>query len=126
MLKHLKRVFIYFTPGDSRAVSARELLQRVSSDKARKSNPSCVVDFKINEETAFDRAYVELLFSDAEQRKIFTEDYGVQEISRLIEQKGSEMELRSVMKDVGFDPWKTENRVGLLPSTPTAAAKQQQ
>lgn len=121
MLKHLRKVFIYFTPGDPRAVSARELLQRVSSDKARKSNPSCVVGFKINEETAIDRAYVELVFSDAEERKIFTEDYGVQEINRLIEQKGSEMELRSVMKDVGFDPWKTENRVGLLPPAPVAA-----
>ena len=47
MLKHLKKVFVSFTPGDLRAASARELLQRASSNAAKKSNPACVVEFNV-------------------------------------------------------------------------------
>ena len=42
-----------------------------------------------------------------------TADYPVQELSKMIERKGNEMELRSVLGEVkGFDPWKAENRLG--------------
>lgn len=52
MLRHLKRVFIQFSPLDPRATSARELLQRVGCDAARKSNPDCAVDFQVDEDAA--------------------------------------------------------------------------
>lgn len=111
MLKHLKRVFITFTPGDPRAVSARELLQRVTGDRAKKSNPKCAVEFNIDENGQPGQAYVDLQFADDEKRRLFTADHAVEEIATMIEEKGSEMEMKSIMKEVGFDPWKKENRL---------------
>ena len=41
-----------------------------------------------------------------------TADHPVLELSKMIERKGSEMELKSVLGEVkGFDPWKQENRL---------------
>lgn len=111
MLKHLKRVFIAFTPGDPRAVSARELLQRVSSERAKRSNPACKVEFEISEEGQHGQAYVDLHFVDDEKRKLPTADRRVDDIASLIDEKGTEMEMRGIMKEVGFDPWKKENRL---------------
>lgn len=48
MLKSLRRVFIQFSPLDPRATAARELLQRVGNDISRKSNPDCVVEYKVS------------------------------------------------------------------------------
>lgn len=103
MLRHLKRVYVQFTPGDPRSVSARDLLQRLSGDRAKKSNPQCKVDFKIDEDAAPGSAFVELTFGDDELRKIALANTSVQEVSRLIEQKGSEMELKAVLKEVWMD-----------------------
>ena len=104
MLRHLKRVFIQFSPLDPRATSARELLQRVGCDAARKSNPECAVEFKVDEDAAPGSSFVELQFVDDAQARLATADYRVDDIVRIIEQKASEMEMRSVMKEVGFDP----------------------
>ena len=97
MLKFVKKVSIQFTPGDFGSVSARELLQRISGDRAKKSNPVCLVEFKIAEGQG-EKPYVELVFTDGEQRKMLTADLSVQEIAKMIELKGSEMELKGVMK----------------------------
>lgn len=35
----------------------------------------------------------------------------VEEVTGMIEQKGNEMELRTVFKEVGFDAWKEQNRL---------------
>jgi len=41
-----------------------------------------------------------------------TSDHPVQDLSRMIERKGSEMELKSVLGQVkDFDPWRPENRL---------------
>jgi large subunit ribosomal protein L53 len=104
MLRHLKRVFIQFSPLDPRATSARELLQRVGCDAARKSNPACAVDFSVDEAGGAGSAFVELQFVDDAQQRLPTADLRVDDIVRLIDQKASEMELRAVMKEVGFDP----------------------
>ncbi|KAI8477140.1 MAG: hypothetical protein J3K34DRAFT_399503 [Monoraphidium minutum] len=104
MLRHLKRVFIQFSPLDPRATSARELLQRVGCDAARKSNPACQVEFNIDEAAKPGTSFVELQFNDDAQQRLPTADYRVNDIVRIIEQKASEMEMRSVMKEVGFDP----------------------
>jgi len=104
MLRHLKRVFIQFSPLDPRATSARELLQRVGCDAARKSNPACAVEFSVDEAGAPGSGFVELQFNDDARQRLPTADYRVDDIVRIIEQKASEMELRSVMKEVGFDP----------------------
>ncbi|PNH06892.1 hypothetical protein TSOC_006700 [Tetrabaena socialis] len=113
MLKHLKRVFVQFTPGDPKAASARELLQRVSSDKAKKSNPGCVVAFKVQEAAASnaERAYVDLTFTDNDTRRVVTAELSVDDVSRIIQQKAGEMEMKGVMKEVGHDPWRIENRL---------------
>jgi large subunit ribosomal protein L53 len=132
MLRHLKKVFIQFAPGDPRAVSARELLQRVTGDKAKKSNPACVVTFEIDEQGKPGQAYAggfagwfgsarvygvcvhitvyrwlvyacvcaDLLFSDNEHRKLFTADHNVEAIAKMIDDKGSEMEMRGIMREV--------------------------
>ncbi|KIY99651.1 hypothetical protein MNEG_8310 [Monoraphidium neglectum] len=107
MLRHLKRVFIQFSPLDPRATSARELLQRVGCDAARKSNPSCQVEFNIDEAGKPGSSFVELQFVDDAQAKLQTADYRVDDIVRIIEQKASEMEMRTVMTEVGFDPQAT-------------------
>ncbi|GBF92570.1 hypothetical protein Rsub_05184 [Raphidocelis subcapitata] len=104
MLRHLKRVFISFSPLDPRATSARELLQRVGCDAARKSNPACAVEFAVEEAGAPGGAFVELDFVDDARARLATADFRVDDIVRLIEQKASEMEMRTVMKEVGFDP----------------------
>jgi large subunit ribosomal protein L53 len=77
MLKHLKRVFIQFHPSDTRATAARELLARVGNDKARKSNPDCVVDYKVVETAQIPRSFIELQFADNEQHKLYTADLKV-------------------------------------------------
>lgn len=106
MLRHLKRVFIQFAPLDPKATSARELLQRVGCDAARKSNPACQVEFKVDEDGKPGSSFVELQFIDDAQQRLPTADYRVDDIVRIIEQKASEMEMRTVMKEVGFDPYK--------------------
>jgi large subunit ribosomal protein L53 len=106
VLRHLKRVFISFSPLDPRATSARELLQRVGCDAARKSNPACAVEFAVDEAAAPGTSYVELQFADDQQARLATADFRVDDIVRIIEQKASEMEMRSVMKEVGYDPVK--------------------
>ncbi|KAG2442866.1 hypothetical protein HXX76_002945 [Chlamydomonas incerta] len=111
MLKHLKKVFVSFTPGDLRAASARELLQRASSNAAKKSNPACVVEFNVDEQGQSGRAYVDLTFADNESRRVQTAEMSVEDIARLIEQKAGEMEMRTVMKEVGYDPWAQANRL---------------
>jgi hypothetical protein len=70
MLRHLKRVFIQFSPTDPRATAARELLQRVGCEAARSSNPDCEVEFKVDEGTAAGQAVVELHFNDGQQAKL--------------------------------------------------------
>eukprot|EP00879_Flechtneria_rotunda_P028572 GHRR01030730.1.p1 GENE.GHRR01030730.1~~GHRR01030730.1.p1 ORF type:complete len:110 (-),score=13.84 GHRR01030730.1:136-465(-) len=107
MLKHLKRVIIQFHPSDPKATAARELLQRVGNDKARKSNPDCVIDYKVIETSQISRSFIELQFADLESHKLYTADLRVDDIVKLIEQKATEMELRSVMKDVNYDPFNT-------------------
>jgi hypothetical protein len=77
MLKHLKRVFIQFHPSDAKATPARELLALVGNDKARKSNPDCVVDYKVIETAQIPRSFIELQFADNEQHKLYTADLKV-------------------------------------------------
>lgn len=103
MLRHLKRVFISFSPLDPKATSARELLQRVGCDAARSSNPQCAVEFAVDEAAPSGGAFVELQFADGAEAKLQTADFKVSDIMRVIDQKSSEMELRAVMKEVGFD-----------------------
>uniref|UniRef100_A0A383VCI6 Large ribosomal subunit protein mL53 n=1 Tax=Tetradesmus obliquus TaxID=3088 RepID=A0A383VCI6_TETOB len=123
MLKHLKRVFIQFHPSDARATPARELLARVGNDKARKSNPDCVVDYKVVETAQIPRSFIELQFADNEQHKLYTADLKVADIVKLIEQKATEMELRGVMKDVNFDPYSSQSTgKAAAPAAAAAAA----
>jgi len=100
MLKHLKRVFIQFGPGDPKSVSARELLMRVNGSRAKKSNPNCAVDFSIDEDAEPGRAFVELHFADEDKRKVFMADRRAEEITRMMEEKGTELETKSVLKEV--------------------------
>ena len=54
-----------------------------------------------------------LVHLDLRRLKVLTADHPVQELSKMIERKGNEMELKSVLGEVkGFDPWKPENRLG--------------
>lgn len=66
-LRHLKRVFVQFTAGDPRAVSARDFLARLSGEGARKSNPQCKVEFSISETAPHGKAFVDLTFNDGTQ-----------------------------------------------------------
>jgi large subunit ribosomal protein L53 len=111
MLRHLKRVFISFVPGDPRAASARELLQRVGADKAKKSNPKCEVEFKVDDAGEMGKSYVELVFADNDQRKLFTADYRIKDIEEIIQRKAKEAEMQEVMKEVSYDPWSSANRM---------------
>ncbi|KAL6759816.1 hypothetical protein V8C86DRAFT_2565191 [Haematococcus lacustris] len=111
MLKHLKRAVVQFTPGDPRSASARELLQRLNSTGSKKSNPACKIEFKIDEDAAPGSSFVELHFSDDEQRKIALSATTVDDIARIIERKASAMELVALLKEVGYDPWKPSNRL---------------
>lgn len=83
MLRHLKRVFIEFAPGDPRSTSARELLQRLGCDSARKSNPDCVLDFRAAEDAPAGGSTVELVFSDGEQAKLATADMRIADIVKV-------------------------------------------
>ena len=103
MLRHLKRVFVSFSPYDAKATSARELLQRIGCDAARKSNPQCAVDFAVDEAAPDGGAFVELQFADGAEARLGTADLKVADIVRVIEAKSAEMELRAVLRDVGFD-----------------------
>lgn len=76
MLRHLKRVFIQFSPTDPRSTTARELMQRVGNDKARKSNPECAVEFKVTEATPEGKSFVELQFVDGQEAKLLTAGEG--------------------------------------------------
>lgn len=106
MLKHLKRVSIQFGPGDPKSTSARELLQRLGCDNARKSNPKCELDFKSNETLPSGSSSVELVFNDDQKRELKTSDMRIADIVKVIEQKAVEMELRSVFQEVKYDPFK--------------------
>lgn len=47
---------------------------------------------------------MELQFLDNETHKLYTADMKLQDILRLIQQKTTEMEARSIFKEVNFDP----------------------
>jgi hypothetical protein len=113
MLKFLKSVAIRFNPGDPSATSARELLQRVGSASARKSNPDCAVSFRVLEDAvgggasgASDAATVALEFSDGERRELSARDHTVADFVKAIEEKATAMELAQVLTDCKFDPAK--------------------
>jgi len=111
MLKHLRRVFIQFTPSDPRATTARELLQRLGNDKARASNPACVVQFNVDEAGPSGSAFVDLVFNDGEERRVMTADARIADVVRTIEQKATEMEMLDVIKETKYDPWQPDTRV---------------
>lgn len=50
------------------------------------------------------RSFVELQFTDNETHKLYTADLKLQDILKLIQQKTTEMEARSIFKEVNFDP----------------------
>eukprot|EP00798_Chlamydomonas_sp_ICE-L_P008761 gene8761-33624_t len=103
-LRHLKRVFVSFTPGDTTAVSAREFLQRITGDKAKKSNPACDVKYDIAEEGIPGKAFVELTFNDNTHTKLFTSESSANQINVLIDKKGADLEMKAIMAEVKFDP----------------------
>ena len=47
---------------------------------------------------------MELQFLDNETHKLYTADMKLQDILRLMQQKTTEMEARSIFKEVNFDP----------------------
>lgn len=123
MLKFLKSVAIRFNPADPTATSARELLQRVGSASARKSNPDCAVSFRVledgdgkataaggnGEENAAaggggGGATVALEFSDGERRELRARDFTVADFVKAIEEKATAMELKQVLTECKFDP----------------------
>ncbi|GFH28780.1 uncharacterized protein HaLaN_27327, partial [Haematococcus lacustris] len=66
---------------------------------SKKSNPSCKIEFKIDEDAAPGSSFVELHFSDDEQRKIALSATTVDDIARIIERKASAMELVALLKE---------------------------
>jgi hypothetical protein len=122
MLKFLKSVAIRFNPADPAATSARELLQRVGSASARKSNPDCDVSFRVLEgrppapagaggneasssaSSGGGAATVALEFSDGERRELRARDYTVADFVKVIEEKATAMELKQVLTECKFDP----------------------
>lgn len=118
MLKFLKSVAIRFNPADPAATSARELLQRVGSASARKSNPDCDVSFRVLEgrppvggeasssasSASGGGATVALEFSDGERRELCARDYTVADFVKVIEEKATAMELKQVLTECKFDP----------------------
>eukprot|EP00877_Chromochloris_zofingiensis_P012262 jgi/Chrzof1/728/Cz01g26160.t1 len=108
MLRILKRVVIEFSPTDPKAASARELLHRVGSDAAKIANPDLQVSLTVDEQLAHGRSVVGLHFVDDQQQTLLSAEYKIGDILSIIKQKSSEMELRSVMKDVGYDPFKAK------------------
>jgi hypothetical protein len=109
MLKFLKSVAIRFNPADPTATSARELLQRVGSASARKSNPDCDVSFRVLEDgtsTIKNTATVALEFSDGERRELAARDFTVADFVRVISEKATAMELKQVLTECKFDPEK--------------------
>jgi hypothetical protein len=63
-----------------------------------------VVFVQVQEGSTADRSFVELQFADNETHKLYTTDLKLQDILRLIQQKTTEMEARSIFKEVNFDP----------------------
>jgi hypothetical protein len=59
---------------------------------------------QVEESSTPSRSFVELQFADNETHKLFTADMKLQDILKLIQQKTTEMEARSIFKEVGFDP----------------------
>lgn len=64
----------------------------------------CVHIVQVDEGGTAGRSFVELQFADNETHKLFTADLKLQDILKLIEQKTTEMEARSIFKEVSFDP----------------------
>lgn len=62
------------------------------------------MDMQVQEGSNVGRSYVELQFADNETHKLYTADLKLQDILKLIEQKTTEMEARSIFKEVNFDP----------------------
>jgi hypothetical protein len=111
MLKFLRAVSIRFNPADPTATSARELLQRVGSTAAIKSNPDCKVSFRVLEPACGPAGSddgadsgVALEFSDGERRELRARDYTVADFVRVIEEKATAMELKQVLTECKFDP----------------------
>jgi hypothetical protein len=59
---------------------------------------------QVQEGSTADRSFVELQFADNDTHKLYTTDLKLQDILRLIQQKTTEMEARSIFKEVNFDP----------------------
>jgi large subunit ribosomal protein L53 len=110
MLKHLKRVFVQFTPGDPNATSAREFLRQVSGAKAKKSNPACSVEYKVVDHGHMD-AYIDVVFNDDTPKRINAKDMDMYGIAKYIKGKSNEMEMQSLMKDVSYNPWSADTRL---------------
>mmetsp|Transcript_18602 Transcript_18602/g.33797 ORF Transcript_18602/g.33797 Transcript_18602/m.33797 type:complete len:84 (+) Transcript_18602:138-389(+) len=77
----------------------------------KKSNPSCEINMNVLENGLAGAAFVELEFVDKDTRRILTADLKVEEILMQIQDKGGEMILQGLMKEVNYDPWKKENRL---------------
>lgn len=56
--------------------------------------------WQVDEDATAGQSFVELQFSDGETRKVLTAGKTIQDIARIIERKGDEMELRGVFKEV--------------------------
>lgn len=73
---------------------------RVNGSRAKRSNPNCAVEFNIDEEADHGKAFVDLHFADEDKRRVYLADRRADEITRLMEDKGSELETKSVLKEV--------------------------
>lgn len=74
---------------------------RLNGSRAKRSNPNCAVEFNIDEDGGHGKSFVDLHFADEDKRRVYLADRRADEITRMMEEKGSELETKSVLQEVG-------------------------
>ena len=59
-----------------------------------------MVDFHLDEDAEHGKSFVELHFADEDKRKVLMADRRAEDITRMMTEKSTELETRSVLKEV--------------------------
>jgi large subunit ribosomal protein L53 len=99
-LRHLKRIRVQFNPFDSRTTAAREFLARVTSPRAKASNPECAVEPRVRNDDAPPVVFVE--FTNGAKDQFNVHRMTVKQINDRIDTVSKQLETKQSLKDAGL------------------------
>ena len=108
-LSKVAKVVVQFSPWTGEARAAREFFTRITSEKARKSNPECVVEAKVRI-SGQPRIFVE--YANKEQEMIIAIGITAPEIVEKIRSHSQDGDTRALLQKAGLEGTKLETHWG--------------